>query len=96
MADQSLLEVLIQIIHDIQTQSGDPVGDIDEQTIPINDVEGFDSQRGIETTIEIETRLGIILPEGINLFVSEDHRPLSLLEIAIRVKKLSEKRDKSK
>jgi hypothetical protein len=97
MDEQSILQILIQVIQEIQAWSGDPLEDIDEETIPITDIAGFDSQRAIETTIQFDIRLGNVLPDELkNIFVSEHKRPLPIREIVKQINKLMTKREKTK
>jgi hypothetical protein len=82
MAEINIISTIIEAISFVQEMSGEVKQEITDVTIPIQDLKGFDSQRGIETTIEIETRLNISLPDGLNLFVSKDGtRSLNLQEI---------------
>lgn len=58
--------------------------EVTEATIPIGDLDEFDSLNGIEATQVLEERLGGTLPE--DLFVDEEtHKPVSVGAVADRL-----------
>ena len=69
MDKQHIQQVLIEVLTEIQTNSGLPVIEIDEDTRPIGDLPGFDSLTGIEATVELTHRLGHQMTDE-NIFVS--------------------------
>ena len=88
----AIKEMLIGSIKKFQALSGDETPTLSEDTIPIGDCTGFDSQRAVEVLVDVESQLGISLPGEANLFVSEDGRKaLSIKAIVERIYKLVSK-----
>ena len=89
MNTSELQELIIQILTEIQAMSGRPPSDMAKGSRPIGDLPGFDSLNGLEATVELAHRLDCVIPEDINLFVSEKgDRALRIHEISIRLQKL--------
>lgn len=89
MNRQEVLNELIKAIYKVQGLSGEKHLDVDEKTIPIGNLPGFDSMRGVETTIELESSIGRKIGGDVNPFVTEDgKRALHLYEIVDRVYEL--------
>jgi len=85
MDKQQIQQVLIEVLTEIQTNSGQPAIEIDEDTCPISDLPGFDSLTGIEATVELTHRLGHQMTYE-NIFVnSKWTRALRIREIADRL-----------
>jgi acyl carrier protein len=85
MAREEIEEILVSVLHEVQTISGREWTDLEPDSNPIGTLDGFDSLSAVETTVMIEQRLGYKL-EGDSIFVSEDgKRTLSLREIADRL-----------
>ena len=88
---QTILKQLIETVTFVQEEiSGNAPAEVDETTVPIKTLIGFDSLRGVETTLLLSEFLKIELKpkkgEALNLFVSADgHRALSLIETADRI-----------
>ena len=87
MRYEEALEITKKIIANIQKMSGRKVDEINEETIPIGDIEDFDSLIGVEFTSEVADFVDI--GKCINFCVAEDEpRALSVREIAERIQKL--------
>jgi acyl carrier protein len=85
MDKQQIQQVLIEVLTEIQTNSGQPAVEIDEDTCPIGDLHGFDSLTGIEATVELAHRLGHQMTDE-NIFVSaKGTRALRIREVADRL-----------
>jgi acyl carrier protein len=89
MDKQQIQQVLIEVLTEIQTNSGQPAIEIDEDTSPIGDLPGFDSLTGIEATVELTHRLGHQIGQE-NIFVSaQGTRALPIREIAERLYRIT-------
>lgn len=88
---QTILKQLIETVTFVQEDiSGNDPSEVDETTVPIKSLVGFDSLRGVETTLLLSEFLKMELKpkkgEALNLFVSTDgRRALSLSETADRI-----------
>jgi len=85
LAKQEALERLIELVTEVQQgKSGREIPrEIDERTLPIGDLPGFDSLNGIELTLMLPDELSW---SGENLCVSEDgKRALSIGEMVNRL-----------
>lgn len=88
---QTILKQLIETVTFVQEDiSGNDPAEVDETTVPIKSLIGFDSLRGVETTLLLSEFLKMELKpkkgEALNLFVSTDgRRALSLSETADRI-----------
>jgi hypothetical protein len=85
---------LMETIREVQEMSGHAPATVDHNTCPINDLEHFDSLRGVETTCLLSMKLKCKFksPKGdINVFVSKDgRRALNVGEIVDRLVELCE------
>lgn len=82
---REMLDLVIGLVLEVQAElSGRQVDvDVNEDTVPIGDLSGFDSLNGIELTTMLPTKLGWL---GQNLCVSEDgKRALTIGEMADRL-----------
>ena len=88
----SIERELLEALREVQELSGHEPAPIDANTCPINELEQFDSLRGVETTFLLSTKLkcGFKTHKGeINLFVSKDgRRALKVAEIVDRLVEL--------
>jgi hypothetical protein len=93
-ATSDLQATIIQVLQTVQHLGGHATQEIRSETVPLRDLQGFDSLTGVETTSLLAEQLGWDLSlEGKrqNLFVSEDgKRVLTVTEIADRVRPLLE------
>jgi len=74
---------LIETLYEVQELSGCARVEIDLKTCPIDDLDGFDSLRGVETTVLLSMKLKHEFKAGkgeVNLFVSEDGRRVLKIE----------------
>ena len=78
---ESVVDVVIEAIRQVQQSSGRTAGGIGPDTRPFRDVESFDSLSGIEATIILSESLGRELPDSV-FTPSEGNRILSVKEIA--------------
>lgn len=81
MERQELTGAVAKAVAEIQRYSGRPVGALDGRTRPIGDLEGFDSQNGLEVAALLEARLGLTI--DYNPLVSEDGRKALRIEEAV-------------
>jgi hypothetical protein len=92
MDRNSIERELMEAIREVQELSGHMPVPIDKNTCPINDLEHFDSLRGVETTFLLSAKLKCEFksPKGeINVFVSKDaRRALTVGEIVDRLVEL--------
>lgn len=81
--DKSEVErLIIKVLTEIQSKSGQPSNPIERQTCPVGGIPGFDSVLAVEATVELEEQLGCEIPD-VNLFIAEeDKRELCIYEIA--------------
>jgi hypothetical protein len=85
MDKRKIQELLITAIERVQRASGEAAVGIGASTCPIRDLPGFDSQRGIEATVVLETLLGLEIPGEANIFVAPNgQRALRITEIVER------------
>lgn len=90
MNRDEIRRLLIAAIAKFQEMSGDEIRPLDDNSTPIGDCPGFDSQRGVEVIVELEVQLGLVVPGDANLFVSEDGtRALRIREIVDWIIKLT-------
>ena len=81
MDKNDVREKLVQSLRQVQESSGRPVGELDSDTKPIGELEGFDSLSGVETTVHLSELLGHEISNE-NIFFSEDgSRALSVEQI---------------
>jgi len=74
---------LIEVIQEIQRDSGFQEVSLTGTTCPANDIEGFDSPIWLDATGMLAECLGGTIPDGINIFLSEDGKQnLTIDEIA--------------
>jgi acyl carrier protein len=85
MDRQEIRRALIEVLAEIQTETGETLVEIDEETRPIGELPGFDSLTAIEVTIELAHRLGLEIPYE-NIFVNaKGTRALRIREITERL-----------
>jgi acyl carrier protein len=78
--------LLLEIVKEIQTQSGRPLDELSTESKPIGEVSGFDSLNGVEATIDACGRLGIDVSFN-NVFLDDDKRSgaLTVRQAALRL-----------
>lgn len=85
-----LQQRIIAVLETVQQLGGHANQQIREDTIPLRDLQGFDSLTGVETTSLLAEQLGCEISTGgksQNLFVSEDGgRMLDVSEISERLR----------
>ena len=78
---------LIETLHEVQELSGCARCEIDSKTCPFYDLDGFDSLRGVETTVLLAMKLKREFKAGkgeVNVFVSKDGRRVLRVEEAVK------------
>ena len=81
MNKDTVQQVVIEVLTEIQTKSGRPLRPLTGQTRPIGGLLGFDSLNAVEATVELAERLGCALAE-VNVFLNPaGTRPLCVQEI---------------
>ncbi len=84
MDEDQVRKVIIDVLEEIQQQSGREKCRISGDTRPIGDLDGFDSLNAEEAVVMLSERLGREIEE--NPFVSRsDSRPLRVREVALRI-----------
>ena len=82
MKKEEAVKNVIQVLDQLQKDSGRQAVRMSASTCPIGDLEQFDSLNGVEATVEIADKLNVELP-GVSVFVDETGtRALSVSEIA--------------
>ncbi|MEM1169231.1 MAG: hypothetical protein AAGJ08_09210 [Cyanobacteria bacterium P01_H01_bin.35] len=79
---------IIKILQSIQSDSGHDTGNINSQTHPFVDLEGFDSYLEVDaiSMLAMELPVGVNIPNDRHIFVSEDcKRLLSIQDSATLV-----------
>lgn len=83
MDKQEIVTKIVQTVVEVQDLSGRASSEIDASTLPLKDVEGFDSLSSLEATVMLSESIGVDIPENYNPFISKDgNRALSVSEIA--------------
>lgn len=72
MDETNVTENLIQVLQEIQRNSGYECDGIVAETCPLVDLEGFDSQLWPVAIGMLEKNLGVKIPKNKNIYVSED------------------------
>lgn len=85
--EENIVPLLIEILSEIQELSGQETPDIDEDTCPVGDLQGFDSLNFVEMVSMLSERLGVEF-NPIHLLETKNGRSVSVLEIASRITKL--------
>lgn len=89
MDKKTILDLLMVTVNEIQTKSGENSRLVLPETVPIEDLPGFDSLRGLEVICSLEELLKRKISDD-NLFVTkEGDRLLSLNEVADRLLELA-------
>lgn len=77
---------LIEVLQEIQSDSGYEGCLIAGTTCPVTDLEGFDSPLWLDAIGMLATKLGVNIPDGSNIFLSEDGtKQLTVDECAVVV-----------
>ena len=75
---------VIEVLQEIQSDSGFKERPIGGSTCPVKDLEGFDSPIWLDATGMISTKLGINIPLNHNIFVSHG-KPLTIDESVAKI-----------
>jgi hypothetical protein len=93
MNRNEILQRLIETLGEVQELSGCTPVEINAKTCPIYDLDGFDSLRGVETTVLLSLKLKCEFKAekgDVNLFVSKDgQRALRIEETVNRLMELT-------
>jgi hypothetical protein len=86
---KNIQSIVLEVLQEVQTLSGRRWIGLGPSAKPIGQLDGFDSQNGLEATAMIEKKLGCkIAPDSI--FVSEDgKRVLTVREATERIARLN-------
>lgn len=63
---------LIEVLQEIQSDSGYEATPITGKTCPMTELKGFDSLLCIEATMMLADKLGVEIPNDRNIFLSKD------------------------
>lgn len=84
MKRKEILSLVVETLRSIQEMNGKEVSDINEDTVPIGQLQGFDSLTGEEFTIMVGNHIPI--PKTAKLCVSDDEKKaLSVKQIVNRL-----------
>ena len=72
MDETNVTEKLIEVLQEIQKNSGYECDGIVAETCPLVDLEGFDSQLWPVAIGMLEKNLGVKIPKNKNIYVSDD------------------------
>jgi acyl carrier protein len=85
MNAKEIESVIAEVLRDAQTTSGREWTDLNSESRPLGDLEGFDSLSAVEVTVGVEQKLGCKLDVE-SIFTSEGGKSaLSLKQIGERV-----------
>lgn len=94
MRPENVRSELIEVIQEIQRDSGFQESSITGTTCPATDVEGFDSPIWLDAIGMLAERLGVKIPNGSNIFLAEgDKRPHTIDEAVAVVCEIVQKGD---
>jgi|GEM_PF-2001634 len=88
LARERILDLLIAVLQDIQQDIVEEPEPISENTVPIGDLQNFDSLASVEATIAVLARLGFGVdefPSFPSLFISGQQSALTVGEVADRI-----------
>ena len=89
MNKEKVFHNIAEAIRQVQETGGRSISEINPDTCPLTDVEGFDSLSSVEATVILSESLGLDLPDSV--FLPEDgDQNLSISEIANNVCKIME------
>ena len=92
MDDATVTEKLIEVLREIQSNSGHETDGFAPETRPLVDLEGFDSLLWPVAISMLATTLGVEIPNNKNIYVSEDGtHPLTIKESAAAVCRVATK-----
>jgi len=86
MDRNEILRRLIETVAEVQELSGCAALEVNATTCPINDLDGFDSLRAVETTVLLAAKLNCEFKTGkgdVNVFISKDGRRALRVEEAV-------------
>lgn len=85
MSSEDVEVKLIEVFQEIQSDSGYQATQITGTTCPITDLEGFDSLLCIEAIGMLADKLNVEIPNGNNIFLSEDGKRWLTIEESVAV-----------
>ena len=91
---ETVLNVLIDTLHEIQEDIVEEIEHIDEKTIPIGDLGYFDSLTSVEVTVHCLVNLGFDdddFPSFPTLFINKRKEALTVGQVADSILRLNKK-----
>ena len=88
MTREEVRRAVIGVLTELQQLRGEEVPDVDDETCPLEDLEGFDSVSAVEATTRLEDELGLTLDAKL-FWEKGDGKPLGVGEIADRICKVA-------
>lgn len=85
MSPEDVKVKLIEVLQEIQRDSGYKETSISEITCPITDLEGFDSLLCIEAIGMLADKLDVEIPNSNNIFLSKDGKRWLTIEESVAV-----------
>jgi hypothetical protein len=92
MDRNTIRNLLVKAIAEIQHQSGRPEVKLEDEILPFSDIEGFDSLNGEEVTMMLIEDLEF--EENLNPFVTDDGKELTIGQIADRLAAVAKQKEK--
>jgi len=77
--------LVIELLTELQLLVTEEPAEITRATVPLRDLAFFDSLLGLEMTVALEGRLGIIIGDQTAFSHKETREPLSITQIAQRI-----------
>ena len=81
MDPTALQEKLITVLSQIQVESGLPRPSLTGVTKPVDDIPGFDSKVWPVATTILAQEIGAEIPDEVNIFVEDQEKPRSIVQI---------------
>ena len=96
MQAKEIETVIVGVLREVQTTSGRLWSDLNPDSRPLGDLEGFDSLTAVEVTVAVEQKLSCRF-EIESIFASDDgKRALSLRQIGERIGSILDRKERSK
>lgn len=88
MTREEVKNLILTAVDDIQEASGEPVPDLDNSSVLIGDVEGFDSLRGLELSVALSRHFQI--GDDINVCITDEGKAANVRQLVDRLMSFDE------
>jgi acyl carrier protein len=82
--EEKIKDILVNVLNEIQSNSGRTLLEINDDTHPLGDLMGFDSINAVEATTLLSEQLGCDIVPDVALFI-KGNRPFTIKEIVINL-----------